>query len=74
MTYPTPRSIAGASSATASGATAVARLLRGMSCEGIGADFALSTATVETYYNRAFERLGIHHRNELFALALQTAP
>ena len=44
-----------------------------MSFEGIGAEFALSTATIETYYNRAFERLGIHHRNELFALASQTA-
>lgn len=49
------------------------RLLRGMSFEGIGADLALSAATVKTYRNRAFERLGIHHRNELFALALPAA-
>lgn len=45
------------------------RLLGGMSFEGIGADLGLSVATVKTYRNRAFERLGIHHRNELFALA-----
>jgi DNA-binding CsgD family transcriptional regulator len=44
-----------------------ARLLRGWSFEGIAADLGLSTTTVKTYRNRAFERLGIHHRNELFA-------
>lgn len=46
------------------------RLLRGLSFEGIAADLGLSAATAKTYRNRAFERLGIHHRNELFALAL----
>ncbi|MDO9354516.1 MAG: LuxR C-terminal-related transcriptional regulator, partial [Solirubrobacteraceae bacterium] len=46
------------------------RLLRGMSFEGIAADLGLSAATAKTYRNRAFERLGIHHRNALFALAL----
>jgi DNA-binding CsgD family transcriptional regulator len=30
----------------------------------------LSEATVKTYRDRAFQRLGIHHRNELFALAM----
>jgi DNA-binding CsgD family transcriptional regulator len=50
------------------------RLLRGMSFEGIAADLALSTTTVKTYRNRAFDRLGIHHRNELFALALARHP
>jgi len=47
------------------------RLLRGLTFEGIGADLGVSAATAKTYRNRAFERLGIHHRNELFALALQ---
>ena len=28
-------------------------------------------ATVKTYRDRAFERLGIHQRHELFALALR---
>jgi len=46
------------------------RLLRGLSFEGIAADLGVSAATAKTYRNRAFERLGIHHRNELFALAL----
>jgi DNA-binding CsgD family transcriptional regulator len=46
------------------------RLLRGLSFEGIGADLNVSAATAKTYRNRAFERLGIHHRNELFALAV----
>jgi DNA-binding CsgD family transcriptional regulator len=46
------------------------RLLRGMSFDGIAADIGLSATTVKTYRNRAFERLGIHHRNELFGLAL----
>jgi DNA-binding CsgD family transcriptional regulator len=47
------------------------RLLRGLSFDGIGADLGVSATTAKTYRNRAFERLGIHHRNELFALALQ---
>ena len=46
------------------------RLLRGMSQDGIAADLALSVATVKTYRNRAFARLGIHFRSELFALLL----
>ncbi|MFM2056500.1 MAG: hypothetical protein RLY71_885 [Pseudomonadota bacterium] len=45
------------------------RLLRGLTHEGIAADLSLSPATVKTYRDRAFRRLGIHHRNELFALA-----
>jgi DNA-binding CsgD family transcriptional regulator len=44
------------------------RLLKGWTHEGIAADLNVSSATVKTYRNRAFERLGIHHRNELFAL------
>ncbi|MDB5930642.1 MAG: hypothetical protein JWR60_2349 [Polaromonas sp.] len=46
------------------------RLLRGWTHEGVAADLRISTGTVKTYRDRAFERLGIHHRNELFALAL----
>ena len=46
------------------------RLLRGLTFEGIAADLGVSAATAKTYRNRAFERLGIHHRNELFGLAL----
>ena len=49
------------------------RLLRGLTFEGIAADLGVSAATAKTYRNRAFERLGIHHRNELFALALHAA-
>jgi DNA-binding CsgD family transcriptional regulator len=46
------------------------RLLQGMTQEGIACDLGLSLPTVKTYRNRAFGRLGIHFRNELFALAL----
>jgi DNA-binding CsgD family transcriptional regulator len=48
-----------------------ARLLQGMTQEGVAADLGLSLPTVRTYRNRAFARLGIHFRNELFALVLQ---
>ncbi len=43
------------------------RLLRGWSYDGVAADMGLSVATVKTYRARAFERLGIHFRSELFA-------
>ena len=43
------------------------RLLRGWSFDGVAADMVLSVATVKTYRARAFERLGIHFRSELFA-------
>lgn len=46
------------------------RLLRGWTYEGIAQDLALSVASVKTYRARAFDRLGIHFRNELFALAI----
>jgi len=49
------------------------RLLRGVTFEGVAADLQISVPTAKTYRNRAFERLGIHHRNELFGLALQSA-
>ena len=47
-----------------------ARLLQGMTQEGIAADLGLGLPTVKTYRNRAFARLGIHFRNELFARVL----
>lgn len=49
------------------------RLLRGWTYDGIAADLGISAGTVKTYRNRAFERLGLHHRNELFARALAEA-
>lgn len=51
------------------------RLLKGWTHDGIAADLRVSPATVKTYRDRAFARLGIHHRNELFALvAKRLAP
>jgi DNA-binding CsgD family transcriptional regulator len=44
------------------------RMLKGISYDGIAADLGVSAGTIKTYRDRAFERLGIHHRNELFAL------
>jgi DNA-binding CsgD family transcriptional regulator len=46
------------------------RLLRGMTQDGIACDLGLSLATVKTYRNRAFARLGIHFRSQLFARVL----
>ena len=45
-----------------------ARLLMGMTQEGIASDLGLSLPSVKTYRNRAFSRLGIHFKSELFAL------
>jgi len=45
-------------------------LLRGLTYDGIAAQLGLGVGTVKTYRARAFERLGIHFKNELFALAL----
>jgi len=42
-------------------------VLQGLTFDGIAADMGLSVPTVKTYRNRAFNRLGIHFRNELFA-------
>jgi DNA-binding CsgD family transcriptional regulator len=47
------------------------RLLQGMTHDGIAADLGLGLTTVKTYRNRAFARLGIHFRNELFARVLR---
>ncbi|WP_440112010.1 helix-turn-helix transcriptional regulator [Acidovorax sp. BL-A-41-H1] len=47
-----------------------ARLLQGMTHEGIASDLGVGVPTVKTYRNRAFARMGIHFRNELFARVL----
>lgn len=44
------------------------RMLKGWTYDGIAVDLGVSPGTVKTYRDRAFDRLGIHHRNELFAL------
>jgi DNA-binding NarL/FixJ family response regulator len=49
------------------------RLLQGLTYDGIAADLGLSVGTVKTYRARAFDRLGIHFRNELFAGLLAAA-
>lgn len=41
-----------------------------MTQDGIASDLGLSVPTVKTYRNRAFARLGIHFRNELFPLVM----
>lgn len=46
------------------------RMLKGWTHEGIAADLGISAGAVKTYRDRAFEKLGVRHRNELFALAL----
>ncbi|RZA12672.1 MAG: LuxR family transcriptional regulator, partial [Lysobacteraceae bacterium] len=48
------------------------RLLKGWTHEGIAADLGVSAGTVKTYRDRAFARLNVRHRNELFALAAGT--
>ena len=44
------------------------RMLKGWTYDGIATDLGISPGTVKTYRDRAFDRLGLHHRNELFAL------
>jgi len=46
------------------------RLLRGWTYDGIAADLGLGLATVKTYRARAFARLGLHFKSELFAAFL----
>jgi len=49
------------------------RLLRGMTYDGIAADMGLAVGTVKTYRARAFVRLGIHFKNQLFAFVRPSA-
>jgi|GEM_PF-6119555 DNA-binding NarL/FixJ family response regulator len=44
--------------------------LLGMTQKGLAADMGLALPTVKTCRDRAFGRLGIHFRSELFALML----
>ena len=46
-------------------------LLRGLTYDGIAVHLGLGVGTVKTYRARAFARLGIHFKNELFAWLLQ---
>ncbi len=46
------------------------RLLQGWTYDGVAADMGVTVPSVKTYRARAFDRLGIHFRNELFALVL----
>jgi len=48
-----------------------AGILQGLTTDGIACLLGLTAPTVKTYRNRAFARLGIHFRNELFALMLK---
>lgn len=50
------------------------RLLQGITYDGIAADMGLSVCTVKTYRARAFERLDIHFKSELFALFVAPSP
>lgn len=43
------------------------RVLCGLSHDGIAAELGLALPTVKTYRNRAFQRLGIHFRSQLYA-------
>lgn len=50
-----------------------ARILLGMSSEGIGLDLNIKTGSVQTYRKRAYAKLGISSQNDLFRLCLQSA-
>lgn len=49
------------------------RLAQGMTHDGIAAELGLGVTSVKTYRNRAFARLNIHFRSELFARVLPLA-
>jgi DNA-binding CsgD family transcriptional regulator len=46
-------------------------ILQGLTFDGIACHLGLTVPTVKTYRNRAFARLGIHFRNQLFALVFR---
>lgn len=48
----------------------LARVMLGMSSEGIALDLAIGLSTVQTYRKRAYARLGLTSQAELFALCL----
>jgi DNA-binding CsgD family transcriptional regulator len=45
-------------------------IVQGWTFDGIAADLQVSAATVKTYRDRAFRRLGIHHRNQLYGMCM----
>jgi DNA-binding CsgD family transcriptional regulator len=47
-----------------------AALVQGWTFEGIAAHLNVSAATVKTYRDRAFRRLGIYHRNQLYGMCM----
>lgn len=49
------------------------RILKGMSYIGIATEMSLKESTVKTYRNRAFAKLGINFKSQLFALMLQVS-
>lgn len=48
-------------------------MLRGWTFDGIAAQLGVSPVTVKTYRNRAFRRLGLQHRSQLFGLLMNEA-
>jgi DNA-binding CsgD family transcriptional regulator len=66
---PSPRAamLAAAPALTARELDVCERLLRGWTYDGVAADLGLTVPTVKTYRARAFARLGLHFRSELFA-------
>ena len=47
-----------------------AALVQGWTIDGIAVHLNVSIATVRTYRDRAFRRLGIHHRNQLYGMCM----
>ncbi len=48
------------------------RILKGMSYVGIASDLGLKESTVKTYRNRAFDKMGIHFKSQLFSMFLSS--
>ncbi len=48
-----------------------AGLVQGWSFDGLAVQLNLSAATVKTYRDRAFRRLGINHRNQLYGMCVE---
>lgn len=50
-----------------------AGMLQGRTFDGIAVHLGISALTVKTYRNRAFRRLGVQHRSQLFGLLVNEA-
>lgn len=48
-------------------------MLQGLTADGVACALGLSVPTVKTYRNRAFDKMGIRFRNQLFSLVLRGA-